>query len=473
MSKKKFVAQQALFFIQFPDADLVQYYQWYSKTYPNDQYGWFHLAEELGLQGEQVQAEFAYRRVIALGGTLKEQASQAVEQLVPISEPPRKMKKRIAQILLSLIVLLTVVFWQNDQTPDSLQSGIPPIDLIPSLEVIDKETDYTWVEMVNIGEDEEQLLDRLTDYWRTREATLGQPVLLLVVKDSSIPTWTPMLFAHTKQIMGVLQWDPICGCVVPLLDGADSKETLDLAQKYDEQQAILENWLVLRSAMYRYFQNEGHLPTTLNALTQSFPYNYLSNIELMSVIEGLEVGIEGNYDPQLFHANDAWLSLDEVFPLNVKGRDIVVPYEFQPVSIEIKQENQTLSLLSGDFLLRQYQIGLGKEDSTPTGMFTITKKVDQPVSKTKLYGTRGMELSDPRYAIHGTNAPESVGQYSSYGCIRLLNRDIEELFALTPLGTEVNILQVGDVTPFQNPERKVRTDTRADEHDSTPYRWLK
>lgn len=478
MSKKKFMAQQALFFIQFPDADLVQYYQWYCRTYPRDQYGWFYLAEELMHRGELIQAELAYKRVIALGGSLKEPATQAVQQLAsilesnPISEPPRK-KRRFAKILLSLIVLLMVTFWHIVPPSNSSQSSIPPIDLIPSMDIIEQEMDYIWVEMVNIGDEEDQLFDRLMEYWRSREADLGHPVSLLVVRDATIPAWTPQLFTHSKQPIGAMKWDPTCACVIPSLDGRNPTETLELAQKYDEQQAILENWLILRSAIYQYYRNEGHPPSTLDDLTKSFPYNYLSRIDLLYTSEGVEAGKEVRYLPQLFQPDDAWVSLDEVLPLQFDGRDILVPYELSPVSIEINKERRTLSLLSGDFVLRQYKIGLGKDDSTPNGTFTITKKVDQPVSNSKMYGTRGMELSDPRYAIHGTNAPESVGQYISYGCIRLLNHDIEELFALTPLGTEVNVIQAGDVNPFQNPEWKVRTDTRADEHSPTIYRWLK
>jgi lipoprotein-anchoring transpeptidase ErfK/SrfK len=41
------------------------------------------------------------------------------------------------------------------------------------------------------------------------------------------------------------------------------------------------------------------------------------------------------------------------------------------------------------------------------------------------------------YAIHGTNRPESVGRFASYGCIRMLNRDILDLFARVRVGTTV------------------------------------
>lgn len=41
------------------------------------------------------------------------------------------------------------------------------------------------------------------------------------------------------------------------------------------------------------------------------------------------------------------------------------------------------------------------------------------------------------YAIHGTNRPESIGRFASYGCIRMLNRDVLDLFARVRVGTPV------------------------------------
>ena len=41
------------------------------------------------------------------------------------------------------------------------------------------------------------------------------------------------------------------------------------------------------------------------------------------------------------------------------------------------------------------------------------------------------------YAIHGTNKPESIGKFASYGCIRMHNEDITDLFARVDVGTQV------------------------------------
>ncbi|GJM84202.1 hypothetical protein HMSSN139_66980 [Paenibacillus sp. HMSSN-139] len=55
------------------------------------------------------------------------------------------------------------------------------------------------------------------------------------------------------------------------------------------------------------------------------------------------------------------------------------------------------------------------------------------------FGSRGMQLSDTNYAIHGTNEPDSIGKDESLGCIRMGKKDVEELFDLVPKGTKVKI----------------------------------
>ena len=55
-------------------------------------------------------------------------------------------------------------------------------------------------------------------------------------------------------------------------------------------------------------------------------------------------------------------------------------------------------------------------------------------------GTRAMYLGLPKYLIHGTNKPSSIGQYVSSGCIRMYNHDVEELFKFVSVGEKVTII---------------------------------
>jgi len=50
-----------------------------------------------------------------------------------------------------------------------------------------------------------------------------------------------------------------------------------------------------------------------------------------------------------------------------------------------------------------------------------------------------MGLSVKGYGIHGTNAPGSIGHNVSHGCIRMRNRDVEELFELMAVGDSVEL----------------------------------
>ena len=52
-------------------------------------------------------------------------------------------------------------------------------------------------------------------------------------------------------------------------------------------------------------------------------------------------------------------------------------------------------------------------------------------------GVAAMTLAGGEYAIHGTNMPGSVGGFVSYGCIRMYNQDITDLFGRVSVGTTV------------------------------------
>ena len=55
-------------------------------------------------------------------------------------------------------------------------------------------------------------------------------------------------------------------------------------------------------------------------------------------------------------------------------------------------------------------------------------------------GTHAMYLDWPAYLIHGTHDTRKIGRMSSDGCIGLYNHQIEELFDLCPIETQVLIL---------------------------------
>ena len=112
--------------------------------------------------------------------------------------------------------------------------------------------------------------------------------------------------------------------------------------------------------------------------------------------------------------------------------------------------DRKLAVLENGSVVAGFAISVGADDSpSPTGEFTIVNRVSNPAyyhegvvipaGKANPVGTRWVGLSQKGYGIHGTNAPKSIGQAASHGCIRLRNRDMEKLFGMLRVGDVVEI----------------------------------
>lgn len=54
-------------------------------------------------------------------------------------------------------------------------------------------------------------------------------------------------------------------------------------------------------------------------------------------------------------------------------------------------------------------------------------------------GVRALYLGSSTYRIHGTDAPWTIGQAVSKGCIRMYNEDVLDLYPRVPVGTVVTV----------------------------------
>ena len=54
-------------------------------------------------------------------------------------------------------------------------------------------------------------------------------------------------------------------------------------------------------------------------------------------------------------------------------------------------------------------------------------------------GVRALYLGSSLYRIHGTDAPWTIGQAVSKGCIRMFNEDVKDLYPRVPVGTTVTV----------------------------------
>jgi lipoprotein-anchoring transpeptidase ErfK/SrfK len=127
-------------------------------------------------------------------------------------------------------------------------------------------------------------------------------------------------------------------------------------------------------------------------------------------------------------------------------------------TIVVKTNERRLYLvLDPDHAVR-YPVGVGKSGKQWAGTTRIEGKYLNPAwsppaevkrdkpeipdvipggSPRNPMGVAAMTLSGGEYAIHGTNMPGSVGGFVSYGCIRMLNPDITDLYQRVSVGTTV------------------------------------
>ncbi len=112
--------------------------------------------------------------------------------------------------------------------------------------------------------------------------------------------------------------------------------------------------------------------------------------------------------------------------------------------------DRTLAVIEGGRVVKVYPVAVGtRQTPSPTGEFKITSRLASPTwyhpgkvippGKANPLGTRWMGLSRAGYGIHGTNEPRSIGHNASHGCIRMRNRDAEELFRLVRVDDTVEI----------------------------------
>ena len=115
--------------------------------------------------------------------------------------------------------------------------------------------------------------------------------------------------------------------------------------------------------------------------------------------------------------------------------------------------DRKVALIEDGRVVKVYPVAVGKPGTpSPRGSFHISSHVQHPTwyqpgkvvgpGPANPLGTRWMGLGYRGYGIHGTNMPLSIGKAASHGCIRMRNRDVEELFNLVEVGDPVELTDV-------------------------------
>ena len=150
------------------------------------------------------------------------------------------------------------------------------------------------------------------------------------------------------------------------------------------------------------------------------------------------------------------------------GRDVDLPPELRRQSVFYRTEQPSgtiivntadrfLYLILGNNVAIRYGIGVGRDGFQWGGIHKITRKAEWPdwtpppemITRQPYLprwmaggpgnplGARALYIGTTVYRIHGTNAPETIGQAVSSGCFRLVNDDVTDLYNRVPLGTKV------------------------------------
>jgi lipoprotein-anchoring transpeptidase ErfK/SrfK len=150
------------------------------------------------------------------------------------------------------------------------------------------------------------------------------------------------------------------------------------------------------------------------------------------------------------------LGLD--FSAPASAREIVRFNGESAGTIVVRTSERRLYYVLGDGRAVRYPVGVGRAGKQWSGRTVIAGKHFRPAwsppaevwrDKPRLpavipggsprnpMGYGALTLSGGEYAIHGTNNPGSIGGFVSYGCIRMYNADVLDLYNRVGWGTTV------------------------------------
>jgi lipoprotein-anchoring transpeptidase ErfK/SrfK len=147
-----------------------------------------------------------------------------------------------------------------------------------------------------------------------------------------------------------------------------------------------------------------------------------------------------------------------VTPASARGEIVPFNGEASAGTIVVRTSQRRLYLVLGEGRALSYPVGVGRAGRQWAGRSMIDGKHVRPAwapppdiararpglarvheggAPSNPMGAAALTLSGGDYAIHGTNDPSSIGGFVSYGCIRMYNQDITDLFDRVNIGTPV------------------------------------
>lgn len=185
----------------------------------------------------------------------------------------------------------------------------------------------------------------------------------------------------------------------------------------------------------------SHRPASLASRT---PANSLNSTMLATKDGDIPPGIDGGP-----------MDADQSF---VFRRQPTFYRTLQPVgTVIIDKLQHFLYLVQPNSVALRYGVGIGRQCADLIGLRHVASMAEWPpweappdMVKEKIaqsgilagapgnpLGARVLELDDSQSRVHGTNAPKTIGTNLAFGCIRLVNDDIVDLYARVRVGTPV------------------------------------
>ncbi|WP_068780422.1 L,D-transpeptidase [Paenibacillus sp. GM2] len=481
------------------------YLKSYVKNHPDNKMAWYLLGKEYESAGQEGKAQYCYNQAgsvyeafeaTKIPADLWQEYQDKLHQESRRKEERKGLVRKIGIVLVFLLLLNLSSAYAPGQFATDLPVEDDSATVAEDLGLVVKnpsqDSEAMWPEgernwgigspfegqgteftasayQSNIDNPYKSLEDLYGDKLKT---SASKVVVLGMKQKAEWLIWSkemPVVYELDKSpqdgVMKVQSYDPkACQCTPP-----DATKLQNEGKAWIERQETLA---VLSTAIHTYKEQKGSWPESLDQLVQPFPDNWLAGSNPFMRHEFkrvLALQQHAGSKPQQEEEQHPSAS-EERLSSNPGGEPL---YFKEPLRIVIDKEAHLLAVASGNIMLRSYKVGLGG-DKTPDGTFKVSDKVINPNGKDDGdFGSRGMQLSDTNYAIHGTNEPDSIGKDESLGCIRMLKKDVEELFDLIPRGAKVEIGK--GILPQLESVPKERFVLKRSQDQTNPHRtyhWL-
>lgn len=159
--------------------------------------------------------------------------------------------------------------------------------------------------------------------------------------------------------------------------------------------------------------------------------------------------------------------------------------QYKPGQIIVSFGDRRLYYISRPGQAISYPIAIPRDQSRWQGITTVSQKRENPSwtptpdmirENPRLpswvpgghpmnpLGVRALYLGSSTYRIHGTDAPWTIGQAVSKGCIRMYNKDVLDLYPRVTVGAQVTVtwqrFKQAAVASWNEPEDAEQTDLR-------------